>query len=193
MSRTCIIFITLLVAVLFFPVATEAADKPDFKDFNIVANRNIFDSERTPSQEGSHRPRNVPKDPPEEFRLVGVMINGKDSTAFFDGSRSDYKGQWKRGDIIAGFKIRIIRTGGLLLEKDSRRVVMPVATVMKKDEQNGWQLSKSATNVAKPPEPASSSPQDAKGEAKGAVKGPEAGGGDILKKLMERRKKEVEK
>ncbi|MCX7000771.1 MAG: hypothetical protein NT106_10840 [Candidatus Sumerlaeota bacterium] len=193
MSRTCIIFITLLVAVLSLPVATEAADKSDFKDFKIVANRNIFDSERTPSQEGSPRPQAVPKDPPEEFRLVGVMISGKDSTAFFDGSRSDYKGQWKRGDIIAGFKIRIIRTSGLLLEKDSRRMVMTVASVMKKNDQNRWELSKSATHVSKPPEPASSSPQDVKGGAKGEVKGSEAGGGDILKKLMERRKKEVEK
>jgi hypothetical protein len=193
MSRTCIIFITLLVAVLSLPVATEAADKSDFKDFKIVANRNIFDSERTPSQEGDPRPRAVPKDPPEEFRLVGVMISGKNSTAFFDGSRSDYKGQWKRGDIIAGFKIRIIRTSGLLLEKDSRRMVMTVASVMKKNDQNGWELSKSATHVSKSPEPASSSPQDAKGGVKVEVKGSEASGSDILKKLIERRRQEVEK
>jgi hypothetical protein len=193
MSRTCIIFITLLMAVLSFPVATEAADKPDFKDFKIVLSRNIFDSERTPSQEGTPGQRAVPKDPPEEFRLVGVMINGKDSTAFFDGSRSDYKGQWKRGDIIAGFKIRNIRTAGLILEKESRRMAMPVASVMKKNDQNGWELSKSATYVSKPPETTSSSSQDAKGGAKGEVKGSEASGSDILKKLMERRRKEAEK
>jgi len=191
MIRTCNIFITFLMVVLALPIVTEAADKPDFKDFKIIADRNIFDSERTPSQEGSHRTRVVLRDP-EEFRLVGVMISGKNSTAFFDSSRSDYKGQWKCGDIIAGFKIKIIRTGGLLLEKDSRRIIMPVGMAMKKNEQNVWELSKSVT-VSKPTELASSFTQDAKGKAEREVKGSDASGSDILKKLMERRNQEVGK
>lgn len=184
MKRAFIIFAIALAALGMRAPAAEASAKEVFKDFKIITDRNIFNSERSGDRRESSRQQRSARSTPEEFRLVGVMLNGEDATAFFEGSRSDYGGQWKKGDRIAGFKITAIRTDGVTLEKDAKRTELPVASAMKSSEEGVWELTKSTTEYARPSQssPAAQSSGDSGG-----------GSDDVLKRLMERRRQEVER
>lgn len=185
MKRAIIIFASVLAALGSRAHAEESPAKEAYKDFKIVADRNIFNSERSGDRRESPRQQRTVRAAPDEFRLVGVMLNGEDATAFFEGSRSDYGGQWKKGDLIAGFKIIDVRTDGVTLEKDAKHTQLPMASAMKSSEEGVWNLTKSTGEFARPSSESSSAAQgssDSDGDS-----------GEVLKRLMERRRREVER
>lgn len=158
----------------------QTREKQGFKEFRIILERNIFDPDRKAPQKDFKPPASEETTPREQIGLLGVFFNGKESTIFFEGSQSSYNGEWKPGDVIAGFRIEKARTNGLVLEKNGRKINLSVGSVMTKTNREDWQISASPLNSIKSQEKESATKTDTKDES----------ANDILQKLMERRRQE---
>ena len=159
----------------------QAREKPSFNEFRIVLERNIFDPDRRAPQRDFKRPLREETTPPEQVRLLGVFFNEKEATIFFEGSQSSYNGEWKPGDMIAGFRIGKSQTNGVVLEKNGKKIHLSVGSVMAKTNGEDWQINTSAGYSIPPREKESATTIDKN----------IGGANDILKKLMERRRRET--
>jgi hypothetical protein len=147
----------------------------DYAAFRVVAERNIFDPNRSPrSNATASRPKAV-----DSFSLVGTMSYEKGAFAFFDGSSDDYKKVLKPQDSIAGYKVVSISPEAVKLMINTNIVELKVGTQMRRREDGVWEPSKESTTYASTS--SSASPSNA------ASSGAES---DVIKKMMQRREKE---
>lgn len=146
--------------------------------FKILLGKNIFNANRGPragrSTNGPARRTPVV----ETFSLGGTMSYDKGPVAFFVSAASSYRMPAKVGDSIAGFRVKAIEPSGVKLEKDGAGFEMKVGEQMKREDQGAWSKPSQAEVV-----PVSSD----------APAAPASSGGenDILKRLLEKRQKEL--
>lgn len=159
----------------------QTSDKQSFEEFRIIRERNIFDPLRREPQKEVRTPPRDETTPPEQIRLLGVFLNGREAAIFFEGSQSSYNGEWKRGDIIAGFRIGEVQTNGVVLENKGQKIDLSVGSGMTKNDMDEWKIGVSQSYSAKAPEREKTTSSDTKNE----------GENDILKKLMEKRRQET--
>lgn len=186
MKRTFIHIVTLagLLAVGGIALAQEtnsinAAPALDYKSFQIISQRNIFN----PGRSGRKAQTSKTAKPPrvDYFTLVGTMSYEKGRFAFFDGSGSEYRKTLKPADTIAGYKIAEIAADYVKLGAVSNQTIrLTVGTQMKREEGGLWVLAGRAE-----PSAASSSAAAASENATGAAPG--GGESDAMKRLMLKR------
>jgi hypothetical protein len=128
--------------------AAETKDVVAFSDFKIITQRNIFDpNRRAPRPPGSRdeyrKPNRV-----DYLNLVGAMSYEKGRFAFFDGSSSEYRKSVKPGDSIAGYKVAGVANDKVTLQKDDKKIELPVGGQLKREDEGEWRLNASAENFA---------------------------------------------
>jgi len=160
---------------------TNSVSRPEYQSFKIIADRNIFDPNRSPRSAGRTEPRKAAR--VESFALVGTLSYEKGTFAFFDGTDSSYRKALKAGDSIAGYKIAEIAADGVKLEAEGKQVELNVGMQMKKQDESEWQLAGNAESFAKST-PATGASE--KGETSSS-----GGESDILKKLMQKREEDL--
>jgi len=154
---------------------TNASSPFDYAAFQMVADRNIFNPNRSPrSGPALAQPKTV-----ESFTLVGTMSYEKGIFAFFDGTSSDFQKVLKPNDTIAGYKVVTISADSAKLMLNTNVVELTVGNQMRRRDDGGWERSTSSESYAA--STTSSSAADA------ASNGAES---DIIKKMMMRREKE---
>jgi hypothetical protein len=170
--------------------STAATNAPpgSFESFRLIAERNIFDPNRSPrvsrSSGGSEEPRRVPKI--EAFALAGTMSFSNRHMAFFTSSSSQFQKALKPGDAIAGYQVAAVEIDHVKLEKDGAKVELKLNQQMRREDDGPWQISARAEMAASAPVISGSTPP-AGGDAAPAAP---AGASDALKRLMELRAKE---
>jgi hypothetical protein len=126
----------------------ESNDTVSFNEFKIIAERNIFNpNRRAPGQNGrfEDRPRPTRVD---YLNLVGAMSYEKGRFAFFDGSSSEYRKSVKPGDSIAGYKVDSVANDKVTLQKDDKKIEMPVGGQLKREDEGEWRLNNNPENFA---------------------------------------------
>lgn len=183
-----------LVGLIGLIEPAAGADK-GYDAFKIVRTRNIFDPNRKPPV------REVPRAPEPRrprsstFTLTGTMVREGRSLAFFSGSRSDFSKVISVGDSVANFKITAIEPGQVELEHEGKKVTLAIGKPF---------TIESAPGEPEPPEEAAPAPPDGTNGTDGTnaaappqpTAAPPAGGdakSEILRKMMERRAKEMGK
>jgi hypothetical protein len=147
----------------------------DYAAFRMVADRNIFDPNRTPRSNNTFtRPKTV-----DSFTLVGTMSYEKGIFAFFDGTGSDFKKVLKPEDSIAGYKVVAISPETVKLMLNTNVLELAVGSQMRRRDDGVWERSTEPASYGNAP---SSAPQ-----TDAAPSGAES---DIIKKMMQRREKE---
>src|SRR5258705_8427929 len=125
------------------PAAQTTDSSPgrtEYRNFEIIAKKNIFNPRRSPAYVPSEKPQKVsPRT--ESLALVGVMSNGKGPMAFFDGSRSDYRKVLKPNDSIAGFKVTAIEPSSVKLALNTNEIEVQVGMQLAREEEGEWKLS----------------------------------------------------
>ncbi len=181
-----------------------AAARPNpvsFDSFKLIIDRNIFDPNRT--RRGSFGP--VRKAAVvDSFSLVGTLSYGKGTFAFFDGSSSAYRKALKTSDTIAGYKLTEITDRRVKLAGKTNTVEMSVGTQLRREEEGEWTFVAQAGSYGNGGGPDRSGGPGGPGRRPGgfgdfggnqASSGSSAGTGtpdpDVLKRLMERRAKEM--
>jgi len=194
----------LLVATLFTgsDAAAQTAEKPraGYEAFQFARTRNIFDPNRQARSEAPRREQGPPKPPrsrPNFLTLTGTMVTGGKSFAFFSGAGSESSKVAGVGERVSDYKIAAINPADVQLEKGGKSVALGVGKQLTLEGTIlvAPALSESAPAVAAAPA-ASSTPADpaVPGTAPPATAEPSSGGpSDVLKKMMERRQKEMTK
>ena len=194
----------LLLGALLAMEAQEAnpPSRRDYSAFRIIAERNIFNPNRSDRSGRSPRAASESRVATPSFALVGTMCYAKGRFAFFDGSSSEYRKALEPAESIAGYKIAAITPGHVKLEStNGQPVELAVGMQMKKQVEGDW-LPVAGTESARSlghPSAAAGSPDatlaaDDKTEAAEATDADAPGPADeVLKKLMQKREQELNK
>ncbi len=113
--------------------------RPDFSAFNVILQRNIFNTYRS----GPNR-----RDRVDYFTLVGTMtFDEGDPLAVFDGSSSDYGKVLSPGTLIAGFKVLSVDTKGAKIDVNGETVDLPVFYQMRRVNGGPWRKELATQNT----------------------------------------------
>jgi hypothetical protein len=188
---------SIAIAVGITAVATTSAQEnnraseTDFSSFRVIGERNIFNQNRS----GPARIRTQVRRQPvvDAFKLVGTMTYSKGSFAFFEGTSPEYQKAVEPGETIAGYKVIAVYPHGVLLESGEDRVVMRVATQMRRDDGGPWYSSASS---ALPSRSSERSGDSSERESSATESAPPVAGNaamsDVLRRLMQQREKETQ-
>jgi hypothetical protein len=182
-------FLQLLFACLLAASGaseTNSAARFDFPSFRIIAERNIFNPNRSGRSDRTTRrdPEADRRARAETFALLGTMSYEKGRFAFFDGTGSQYRKVLQPADTIAGFKIADVAPTCVKLESTNGQILeLCVGMQMKHREEEGWQLAGMAD----------SSEGSRSGTNSGGSTGSASAGEseEVLKKLMAQREQEA--
>jgi len=121
------------------------------------------------------------------LQLLGVALTDRDAFAHFAGAGAPAVA--RPGDAVGPLRLAEIRDGSVLLESDGRRWELPVGRQLTRLGSGPWTVAEGAA----PPAPAASAaaPTAAAPGAPAAAPSAPAGAGDILRRLMERRMREM--
>lgn len=171
------------------PRVEAVAPQMDDSAFRIIAERNIFNANRSGGlvRAPSRRPGVV-----EFFTLVGTMAYQKGTFAFFQGSSSELTKVIKTNDVIAGQKLVAIDPNGVKLEADGKDVELPVGSQMRREDQGAWQVAEVGPGQGADASSSSGPVAETSGSGGQSIASASSSNSqsDILKRLMERRAKE---
>lgn len=167
--------------------SVAVVDEFSYGAFKIINDRNIFSSSRTRSssrEEIRERPKKAKVD---KFALVGTMIYFKGTFAFFYGSEGSYRKSVKVGEKVAGFEVKAISKDGAMILVGTNTISLKVGAGMQREDEGEWQPTSN---------PGGFEVTSSKGDKpeKSDSGSPDSGGGgesDILKRLLEKREKEL--
>lgn len=195
------------------PEPARPAGKLDFSSFKTIAERNIFNGNRSgqriTSTRSSSQQRSVRV---ESFTLVGTLLSAKGPVAFFDGTGSDFHKSLKPGGKIGNFTIREILHAGIRLTEGTNEMELRVGNGMRREDEGLWKVSSGGASYASSSGGASrsdsssyrsSSSNGRSSDRNGSSHGhgesrsssssdspPPGDLGDVLKRLMEQREKD---
>ncbi len=180
--------------LLLAPTFTQAAEKPaGYDTFQLIRTRPIFDPNRKPPKKESDQPRAVTPSRPKSVHLAltGTMVTEARKLAFFTGSRSEFNKIVSVGEKLGDYTVATITASEVKLDQAGKPTVV---TMGKRLQLEGTEAD------AVEPEPAPAAPAGtsatpaADGSAAPAASPPSGGSpSDILKRMMERRAKEIKK
>lgn len=179
------------------PVGVEA--------FMMIAERNVFNARRTQRVERVERPVIEQRREPQidSFALTGIIQYERGSFAFFDGSSPEFRKAVKPGDEIGGYSVASVTPEEVVLERDEEAIKVAVGEQLRREEGGEWHLSKRTESYgsrngggfsrsSRAGMGGRSPGEEARGAESGGTGDGDAGGAsDILKRLMEQRRKEM--
>jgi hypothetical protein len=184
----------LSTASVAFAQSTNRLARPDFSEFRLVTERNIFNPKRY--AHSTTRPQEPAPRAVDSITLVGTMSYGKGPFAFFDSNSSDYRKVTKVSDTIAGYKVEAIAPAFVKLAEGTNELQLGVGMQLRREEKGTWQLASTESSVATggtnglsgaamaAADPAEMGTNAPSGSADAGENDP------VLKKLMERRNQE---
>jgi hypothetical protein len=167
----------------------NAPARPDYSNFSLVYERNIFDPNRVPSRPSRNRTRELPNRV-ESFSLVGTMSYEKGTFAFFDGTSSDYKKALKLSDSIAGYKVTNITPDAVKLASGTNQVELRVGMQMRSEDGGEWQRSTQAQSYAETSAASTSVVSTSSSPASNPAPLPSGADSDVVRRMLERRAQE---
>jgi hypothetical protein len=189
-----------LMMCLLFSSALTAEINDGYNAFRFVKTRNVFDPNRSAVPRERREERPSPRaSRSDSLALTGTMVTAGKSLAFFGGSRAEYSKVISTGDSVGRFKLGEITSSGVTLERDGKTTTLAIGRQLTIGE------SGSATEepISPPPPPESTSdapPASADASATDAPAPPSpasatSGGAisEVMRKMMERRQKEMSK
>ena len=114
----------------------DVPGRGDYTSFKVIADRNIFNGNRSRSRVDAPRPVKV-----ESFALAGTLSYEKGTFAFFDGSSAEYRKVLKPEGTIAGYKITEITPDVAKLEAGDQKLEMRVGMQLRREDEGEWKLS----------------------------------------------------
>jgi hypothetical protein len=167
-----------LILAFALALGATAADVPEA--YQVIAQRNLF----SPSRVGTppRLPAAAVETPPptETLTLTGVAVLEGRATALFAGSTAGLSGAHQVGGALDNLRLTSVSTAGVSFDADGQAgpLRLAVGQSLRRLLGQPWQLTASAAPAAAP----AAAPQ---------ATAPAGDTGDILKRLLERRKKEM--
>ncbi len=176
----------------------ETTVKEGVERFSLIYERNIFDPNRR-KIEPIEPPVQVETKTPQidEISLVGTLVTDASSYAFFNGTSAAYRGVVLQGDQIAGCIITAIHPSHVILNTPQRSIQFNVGMILRRVDDGEWNVT-SGTSISSSYSSESSSGDQSRtmttqNTSDSTADGTDSDMDDILKKMMERRRQEMEK
>ena len=182
-----------------------------FENFELILDNNIFNSNREDRArlEAERQRARESSIPVDRFSLVGTMHNNDESLAFFSGSSSRYNTVLKTGEQIEGYSVKEIHEKNILLEKEGNELEFSVGMGMTRRGDDPWEIvqnagsdfrgssgsgrSRSSSRSSRGPSRDNRPPsRTSSNSSSTATSEPDAASkSDILKRMMERRRQQM--
>ncbi len=162
---------------------------PQFENFELIWQRNIFDPTRKKVE-----PEPIVQEPePEidEFALIGTLVTDIESYAFFEGNRPELNGVIKEGNSIDQFLVEAIATTSIHLVSGEKRIPFDVGMALQRIDDQDWELVDNRRGGSPLDRSTPSSGPLAANSEKEEDESNSEGTNDVLKRLMEQRKQEL--
>ena len=183
--------IAVLLCLTLTPPAQETGNPPEtnFSRFRIIAERNIFNPNRSgrpapPVSRPSSRPTQV-----ESFTLVGTLGDGQHWVAFFDGTRSELRGRLRLDDTIGDYRVSEISSSGVLLQQDTNTIPLRVGMQVRRENEGPWHLADRAESNRTRDR---SAPAESSSRATSTSAGTASVDDEVLRRLMQQRERELQ-
>jgi hypothetical protein len=166
---------------------TPTSDTPHFDAFRLIIDRNIFDPNRS-GPPAPQTPRSTSRSPQiDSFTLVGTLGDNNNWVAFFNGSRSEFRGRLKIQDLIGDYTVSAISSSGVQLVSGTNSIHLRVGMQMRRENNGPWLASeRGATRPDRDPSPRPETP------AATSAANTAAGDSEVLRRLMQQREKELQ-
>lgn len=195
MMRTPVIRWPLMLVLVVGGMAglSAAQGDPTQDQHALLRTRNIFDPTRQSGRSTEGRREREAPVRVEALRLIGTMLHEGRAFGFFDGSSSSFRQVLSPGEAIAGMKLASVTTAGVeLAEEDGTVHWIPVGSGLRREGEGVWSLAEGSVRsreerdatAADGSEAAASEPGDS------ATAGAGSESDDIVKRMMERRRRE---
>jgi hypothetical protein len=190
---------TLFVGLALLAAAqdqdTPTSGAPDFDAFRLIIDRNIFNPNRS-GRPAAQTPRSTSRSPQtDSFTLVGTLGDKGDWIAFFDGSRSEFRGRLKLQDPIADYVVSDIANSGVLLVNGTNQLHLSVGTRMRREDNGPW-LPAEREEVRHDREVSarteSPTANTSSGSSSNSSSSETAADSDVLRRLMQQRERELQ-
>jgi len=167
------------------PAASDPAPKTaptGSNAFELVWKRNIFDQSRSP-RVGRREDRPAARKAPvvESFALVGTMSFSGGLVAFFNSDKTALRKSAKEGEMVGDFKVAEISHASVRLVREAEEFALEIGHQIKREDDGPWALSKEVAAIAEPIRPVEKPAESSSG----------GGVSDLLKRLREKREKEM--
>ena len=194
--KTALHFAAALALLL---ATAQAAEKvAGFDAFRLLRTKNMFDPNRRPARTetaSAPRPAPVRENKSSSLTLTGTMVTEGKTLAFFTGTRADYSKVLTVGGTIADCKITAIKPTEVEMERGGKPGALAVGHHL---QIEGAPSDVPAEAPAPAPAPvagdAAAPPTDPAAPASPtAGPAPSNDKSDVLRRMMERREKEMNK
>lgn len=185
MRRLALCLLALAAAV----TARAEPPAPSYDAFRLVRLRNLFDPDRR-GPRGDAAASTAPRAGgplPNYLTFTGAMVTNGRKLAFFSGARPEYNRVIGPRDRIADFVVNEVSDGQVELRLGDQKIIVAVG-------QNVPLTGSSAASQPGLQPPPEAAPAPPVATSAGAAPAPSAGGADeVLRRMMERRQKEIAK
>lgn len=176
------------------------------QDFDILHINNIFDPNRKPYQPERKRQEPEPEPQIDAFTVIGLMAYADRQIAVLSGSSSEYSGAFKLNDQIDNLKLISLSDKAVLFSEGEATFNVDIGTSLRRVDGGAWKESSERVHTASKSS-SSRSQYSSRGttrsdENKDSAKDSEDkedesdssadSEAELLRKMMERRRQEVE-
>ena len=182
---------TMAIGAMVMTQPVRAAEpKTDDEGMAMIRERNIFDPNRRAGRR-TEGPREASAPARAQvLALTGTMLHSGRALAFFGGSESEYRKVITVGDQVGQFTVGRIARGEVELSGGDERFVLEVGKNLKRSGDGPWQKSEERYAAAAAPT-ASSRAEPGKSPTPLEAAVPAAdGAGEVMRRMMERRRQE---
>lgn len=202
----------LFLAAAAIAEETPPAPAPDaggFESFRVIVERNIFNAGRQKPPAGPPVPE-VPAPRIIQLTLIGTMITEVSSYAFFAGTEPEFNGVRELGDQVAGHTLTSIRSDGVSLDGEGQVISIEVGKGLRRQESGAWEPGTGMDFVSRPGPSITQNRRSAAGsrrrsgesgssstasgadiQADSASTAAGAPDSDVIKRMMEKRRQEL--
>ena len=156
-----------------------------FDAFRSIGERNIFDANRR------GRSRSSDDAPPRSdvITFVGTLDSEKGVLAFFDSSDLKYRKALRVGQSVEQFKVTKISADNVELERDGKPLTMRMSQQFRRPPGGEWKLI--GADIVRAEAQANAAAEAARATAASAPPAIPADASETLRRLMEKRQKEL--
>lgn len=155
--------------------------------FGVLKNRNIFDSQRQPGAQAQATPAVTRAD---FAALTGIMVTPEKVLAFFSGSRPEFNAVVAPNGMIAGAVIMRIAPDFIEVKRGAKTVAVAIGNTVPLDANSA---SIPAPAMEAPTSPAPSNPTTSTASPGASPTGPAPDREAVMRRMMEKRQKELSK
>ena len=199
--------ISLMLAPDLFAQAPSEPIGKGFEAFRLLRTRNVSDPNRRAPREprgDESRRSGPPRSRTDSFNLLGTMVTEGKTLAFFGGTRSEYSRIIPVGESVGDFKLKSIGVGQVELERDGKTTTLIIGRTLQLEgtrAPEGPDIPEETVDPNTPPQPGASPTSPGSTSPSADPGSPGASGApapsndknEVLRKMMERRQKELSK